>query len=177
MSPNRKAHSLRSRDMGSKWKGAADQRFSEEWPLSLRNCSISSKCVLFSSLKKNAHRVFNVLSQRMPTLARRTSSRHSSCVASSAICTSPIRHPITCTSSPPLATPQTALLSPRVMYTSPLPSANSHPHSTRLSRTPHGRGLAGRANGKPYSARLNDWKRPGRKERNVAWRLGWIMSR
>lgn len=31
--------------MGNKWKGAAGQRFSEGWPLSLRNCLISSKCV------------------------------------------------------------------------------------------------------------------------------------
>jgi pantoate--beta-alanine ligase len=35
--------------MGNKWKGAAGQCFSEGWPLSLRNCSISSKCVLFCS--------------------------------------------------------------------------------------------------------------------------------
>jgi pantoate--beta-alanine ligase len=40
--------------MGSKWKGAAGQPFSEGWPPSLRNCLISSKCVLFSGfLKKN----------------------------------------------------------------------------------------------------------------------------
>lgn len=31
--------------MGIKWKGAAGQRFSEGWPLLLRNCLISSKCV------------------------------------------------------------------------------------------------------------------------------------
>ena len=33
--------------MGTKWRGAVGQRFSEEWPLLLRNCSISSKCVVF----------------------------------------------------------------------------------------------------------------------------------
>ena len=33
--------------MGSKWKDAAGQRFSEEWPLLSRNCLISSKCVVF----------------------------------------------------------------------------------------------------------------------------------
>ena len=47
MFPNRRVHSWRSKVMGSKWKDAAGQRFSEEWPLLLRNCSISSKCVVF----------------------------------------------------------------------------------------------------------------------------------
>ena len=46
--------------MGNKWKGAAGRHFSEGSPLSLRNCLISSKCVLFFLFTSNTHRVFNV---------------------------------------------------------------------------------------------------------------------
>ena len=47
----------------------------------------------------------SVVSQQMHTSARRTSNRRSSCAVLSAICTSLIRRPAGCTSSPPRVTP------------------------------------------------------------------------
>jgi hypothetical protein len=41
----------------------------------------------------------------MRTLARKTSSKRSFCVALLVICTSPIRHPVACTSSLLFVTP------------------------------------------------------------------------